>query len=320
LAAPVVVCHRARLFHTFVCVTAAVKSLCDLIRGLAGDFSPCRTDLSRGNAKRVNNSARKNGNGGTPIFKNETLCNNGQSETTKSAPSSAIPPSQDVILTQESGCSTSCDRVEGGTVIAHLQTSYMEPDEARAIADQVAEGRKKLTTTAATERKFSLTSKHDEVSVTPENASRYVVTDVDTISSMLATASVCSQCKEAGLTIKTSTEHGLAVKFIVSCSACGESNAFWSSPRLESSKAFDVNIRAMQAIKGIGKGQTALNDFFATLNVSHRGLHQKTYQEHLKKYFLQAAKAMSATICAEAATIVKDVYKELDPTFTGNIT
>lgn len=74
LAAPVVVCRRARLSHTFVCVTAAVKSLCDLIRGLAGDFSPCRTDLSRRNARRVNNSARKNGNGGTPIFKNETLC------------------------------------------------------------------------------------------------------------------------------------------------------------------------------------------------------------------------------------------------------
>ncbi|KAG0432156.1 hypothetical protein HPB47_021100 [Ixodes persulcatus] len=34
----------------------------------------------------------------------------------------------------------------------------------------------------------------------------------------------------------------------------------------------------------------------------------------------KAAKAMSATICAEAAAIVKDVYKELDPTFTGNIT
>ncbi|CAN7980626.1 unnamed protein product, partial [Ixodes pacificus] len=44
---------------------------------------------------------------------------------------------------------------------------------------------------------------------------------------------------------------------------------------------FEVNMKAMKGIQSIGKGSTALTDFCAALNVSHRGLHHKTFQCHL---------------------------------------
>lgn len=37
-------------------------------------------------------------------------------------------------------------------------------------------------------------------------------------------------------------------------------------------------------MKQTGKGQTALNDFWATMIVSHRGLHHRTFQRHLKQF------------------------------------
>ncbi|KAH9383308.1 hypothetical protein HPB48_024428 [Haemaphysalis longicornis] len=52
----------------------------------------------------------------------------------------------------------------------------------------------------------------------------------------------------------------------------------------------------MQAIKSIGKGQAALNDFWATMNVCYRGLHHNTYQEHLKKTFSPAAASAAENI------------------------
>lgn len=57
-----------------------------------------------------------------------------------------------------------------------------------------------------------------------------------------------------------------------------------SSPgRKEGAKTFKVNLRSMQAVKGIGNGQTALNDFWVTMNMSKSGLHPKMDQEQLKK-------------------------------------
>ncbi|CAN8006718.1 unnamed protein product [Ixodes hexagonus] len=49
----------------------------------------------------------------------------------------------------------------------------------------------------------------------------------------------------------------------------------------------------MQAMQGIGKGSAALTDFWASMNVSHRGLHHKTFNGHMEK-MLQAAEAAAA--------------------------
>ncbi|KAH9362808.1 hypothetical protein HPB48_015229 [Haemaphysalis longicornis] len=76
----------------------------------------------------------------------------------------------------------------------------------------------------------------------------------------------------------------------------------------------------MQAIRSIGKGPTALNDFWATMNVSHRGLHQKTYQGYLKKTVKPAAEEAARNIFADAAQAGRHVYTEMEVNFANNIT
>lgn len=74
---------------------------------------------------------------------------------------------------------------------------------------------------------------------------------------------------------------------MLSCSTCDFREERFSSPRVSGgaqSKVtpFEVNVRAMKAIHSIGKGAAALGNFFAIMNISHRGWHHKTYQGHMK--------------------------------------
>lgn len=57
---------------------------------------------------------------------------------------------------------------------------------------------------------------------------------------------------------------------------CGTIANQWSSPRMKEDRSFKVNMGSIQAIRSIGKGQTALNDFWAIMSVLCRGLHRKT--------------------------------------------
>lgn len=69
-------------------------------------------------------------------------------------------------------------------------------------------------------------------------------------------------------------EYGLAVKIVTSCEICGDNAPVWSSPRVNSGKTcnpFVVNILATRAMKTTGNHQTALNEIFATMNVSGPG-------------------------------------------------
>lgn len=74
------------------------------------------------------------------------------------------------------------------------------------------------------------------------------------------------------------------------------------------------------AIKQIGKGQTALNDFWAAMNVSYRGLHHKTFQKHLKETFRKPEATALEKFDADSATAVIKTYKEMDPSFCKDIT
>ncbi|KAH9364938.1 hypothetical protein HPB48_017967 [Haemaphysalis longicornis] len=102
--------------------------------------------------------------------------------------------------------------------------------------------------------------------------------------------------------------------------ADGGSSAAADSNEEEGSRAFEVNLRSVQAIKSTGKGATALTDFWSVMNVSYRGLHQKTFQGHLKAKFGPAANKSATNVCADAAEAVKGVYADMDPTYTKNIT
>lgn len=114
----------------------------------------------------------------------------------------------------------------------------------------------------------------EETSGTP--GGEFILVQATAINSMLADT-LCPKCQKNSLGVNFETRLGLAVKMALSCSTCGSISSHWSSQRMDDSRVFDVNIRSMQAIQTIGKGQTALNDLWATMNISHRGLHHKTY-------------------------------------------
>lgn len=64
----------------------------------------------------------------------------------------------------------------------------------------------------------------------------------------------------------------------------------------------------MKAIRGIGKGATALSDFFASINISHCSLHHKTYRGHMG---MMVHIYISRTADYEATSVVqiKELYK-----------
>lgn len=55
------------------------------------------------------------------------------------------------------------------------------------------------------------------------------------------------------------------------------------------------------------------------MNVSHRGLHRRTFQQHLKKFGEPQTQCIDK-FYAESASAVKTTYKEMDPSFSRNIT
>ncbi|KAG0420407.1 hypothetical protein HPB47_003510, partial [Ixodes persulcatus] len=63
--------------------------------------------------------------------------------------------------------------------------------------------------------------------------------------------------------------------------------------------------------RSIGKKQTAINDIFSQMDISHRGLHHESYQRLQKKYSHPAATSAATEIETESAQKVKEVYGEL---------
>ncbi|XP_077488230.1 uncharacterized protein LOC144099059 [Amblyomma americanum] len=142
---------------------------------------------------------------------------------------------------------------------------------------------------------------------------------MDTLSDLLS-STLCKHCLAPGLTVQEGAQLGQATKLELMCPHCGMVASSWNSQCQNKAMAFEVNIRAVMAMKQIGKGQTALNDFWATMNVSHRGLHHSTFQKHLKKTFRDREIQCIDKFYAESAAAVKEVYKEMDPSFCRDIT
>ncbi|KAM7310091.1 uncharacterized protein ISCGN_007049 [Ixodes scapularis] len=132
----------------------------------------------------------------------------------------------------------------------------------------------------------------------------------------------CGSCGAGTLTLSKATdkEYGLAVKLLLVCATCEFEKKQFSSPRVAGTAKitpFEVNMRAMKGIQSIGKGVTALADFCASMNLSHRGLHHKTFQGHLKTHVQACEKSASASEAA-SSEVVKRLYADfLNP--VGNI-
>ncbi|XP_072143331.1 uncharacterized protein [Dermacentor andersoni] len=203
----------------------------------------------------------------------------------------------------------------GSTIQAHLEPHYISIEASRGRAETVQAS---LSSVSATERKMKLTGERGSCA-NVELADEFLVVQVTALNALYKNA-LCQECSQPGLTVHLGTRHGLAARMLLTCNACGVVASEWSSPRVEGGKAFDVNMRAMQAIKTTGRGATALTDFWSVMNVSYRGLHHKTFQRHLKSKFRPAGGMAAASLFSDAVAAVRKVYSEMDLAFTKNVT
>lgn len=105
------------------------------------------------------------------------------------------------------------------------------------------------------------------------------------------------------------------------CDQCGNMNSTWSSSRCigaQKVKLLEVNMRALKAVQSIGQKQSAINDIFYQMDISHRELHHKSYERLQRKYSHPATASAAIGIEAESAEKVKEIYSELGGT-PGNI-
>lgn len=125
---------------------------------------------------------------------------------------------------------------------------------------------------------------------------------------------------------KSDRQNGLAVKLEATCSVCEHRVECFSSSRTERSARithFEVNVSALKSIQSIIRGVTAISDFRAGMNLSHRGLHHKTFQAHLRKV-AEVCEDTAAASEAASVRVIKDLYRDLaqppnniDVTFDG---
>ncbi|KAG0410805.1 hypothetical protein HPB47_012080 [Ixodes persulcatus] len=222
----------------------------------------------------------------------------------------ARPSTSRPVTGVEDMASTSTDC----TVQAHLQPNFVLTEESRECAAAVRES---LSSVSATERKMNLTGEGQKP-VSAEPSDEYLVVQVAALNALLS-ETPCPKCLQPGVAVVQGTRLDLAVKMLLTCSTCGVVSNHWSSPRQEDSRAFEVNLKSMQAMKSVGKGATALTDFWSVMNVSYRGMHHKTFQGHLKSKFSPAADTAAAGVFTDAVNAVRKVYEEMNPTFTKNV-
>ncbi|KAH7945931.1 hypothetical protein HPB49_017094 [Dermacentor silvarum] len=179
--------------------------------------------------------------------------------------------------------------------------------------DQVTLDR--LESTPATARKTAVfTDASDASSASAvDNAALYAIVDLNLLNVLLA-ALQCKVCGGCAKLVTGDRDYGLAKKLVVLCENCGEVAAQWNSRRVDGEKTcnpFEINMLATRAMLSSGNGQTAMNDIFASMGLSRRGLHNKTFQRHLKKTLEPAATRAAATVMTRCAKEVTELYDDI---------
>lgn len=67
-----------------------------------------------------------------------------------------------------------------------------------------------------------------------------------------------------------------------------------------------------------GNGQTAMNDVFAAMGLSHRGMHHSTFQRHLKQTLAPAATQAAEVAMSQCAVKVASLYEDLEDLCFGH--
>lgn len=181
------------------------------------------------------------------------------------------------------------------------------------LSSEPATARKIEAFTASCSEASALDSEH--------HAAPYVVLRLDVMNSLLG-ALRCNVCRGSVTIVRGGNDYGLAVKLAVQCNTCGEIASEWTSPRVDGAKTcnpFEVNLLAARAMVATGNGQTKMNDIFAMMGISHRGMHHKTYQRHLKSTLAPAATRAAESALKVCGKKVAALYEELCFGNKGNI-
>ncbi|KAG0429772.1 hypothetical protein HPB47_023294 [Ixodes persulcatus] len=189
---------------------------------------------------------------------------------------------------------------------AMLQSSDLEG--MRKKADQKLQD---FTSTAATKRKSVLLADmkdNADGSLAQTDEASFTVVSSDSLNALMKSVKwkICGGDVKIG---KGKREYGLAVKLFLARMNCGDISSAWSLPRVNGDQRinpFAINILAARARQSTENRQAALNDVFSAMNISHRGLHTKTWQDYMKKKLAPAF-------------ALRGLYRELNLGNPGNI-
>lgn len=204
-------------------------------------------------------------------------------------------------------------------------TRMLQRSELLEIEAKAKEKLQALDSTSATQRKQDFIGNCDDRPLRDANGSvhdtAFTVVNLESFTELLSAV----KCKVCGGNVDVSKgdrEYGLAVRLALLCVNCGEISSAWSSPRAQGSQKispFTVNILAARAMQSTGNRQTALNDVFAVMNISHRGLHSKTWQGYMKNKLTPATTRAAEKVMMDSARSVRELYTELHLDNPGNI-
>lgn len=234
-----------------------------------------------------------------------------------SAPSIAAAEPAGVGLTAPPACESA-----SGSGRVRIDTKILQPAELHENARNAEAKLQELASISATTRKQDrLAAAGDGAAADSADNVSFVVINLDCVNDLLR----CVKCKTCGGDVnisKCDREYGLAVKLLITCVNCGDISSAWSSPRVagdQNINPFSVNILAARAMQSTGNRQTALNDICSAMNISHRGLHTKTWQNYVKKKLTPAVASASEELMTECASSVRELYRELGTNIPGNI-
>ncbi|KAH8035642.1 hypothetical protein HPB51_007886 [Rhipicephalus microplus] len=158
-----------------------------------------------------------------------------------------------------------------------------------AVAPVSTSRRESLSAVSATERKMSLMDQGYESDIETEDEDEFFLVQRTALNGLFGSA-LCPQCKEPGFKMKHGTKHGLAVKMLLTCTACdADAKNAWLSPQMENSKSFEGN--SPQDFSKASQGE-----------------------------FRPAGAAAVARVFCDAVAAVCNVYSQMEGTPTKNVT
>lgn len=136
------------------------------------------------------------------------------------------------------------------------------------------------------------------------------IVDMSVLATVLASLR-CPSCTKGNVCLEEDEESkmGLASLLILKCTAakCSYHHSFYTSSKIENKQAFEVNRRAVLAMRNIGVGHQGLVKFTCVMNMLPP-MNENSYRDHVQA-LRNAAEAVAKASMTKAAGEVKEFYE-----------